>query len=115
VEVHGFVAGVGVVGWLLACFASWCYLAWDRCFVVLAEDMLFMELPKAENDSLWRSDMTGNKPELEIGCFGKVAMDIAKGRMESIDFGVMVIALCGLHLWLMIAAKAAWSLVLFFF
>jgi hypothetical protein len=31
--------------------------------------------------------MTDNMPELELGCFGKLAVGKAKGKMGSIDGG----------------------------
>jgi hypothetical protein len=39
--------------------------------VVLVEGMLFVDLVKAEDGWLWCSDRIGNKPELELGCFGQ--------------------------------------------
>jgi hypothetical protein len=49
--------------------------------------MLFVELEKVENGWLWHNDMTDNMPELELGCFGKLAVGKAKGKMGSIDGG----------------------------
>jgi hypothetical protein len=56
-------------------------------FVVLPDGMLFVELAEAEDDWLWHNDMTGNKPELGLGSFGRVAVEKAKGRMDSIVGG----------------------------
>jgi hypothetical protein len=37
--------------------------------VLLMESILFVELAESEDDWAWHSDMTGNKPELKLGCF----------------------------------------------
>jgi hypothetical protein len=55
--------------------------------VALPEGMLFVKLVKVEDDWLWCSDMTDNKPELELGCFGRLAAEKVKGKMESISGG----------------------------
>jgi hypothetical protein len=55
--------------------------------VALPMGTLFMELSKVEDSWLWRSDMTGNKPEVGIGYFGRRVMEKAKGKMQSIDGG----------------------------
>jgi hypothetical protein len=57
--------------------------------VELEGGMLCVDLMKAKDGWLWRSDRIGNKP--------------------------MPIALCGSLLWMMIVAKAAWSLAPPFF
>jgi hypothetical protein len=49
--------------------------------------MLFVELVKVGGGWLWCSDMTGNRPELRLGCFGKLAVERAKGNIESIGGG----------------------------
>jgi hypothetical protein len=36
---------------------------------------------------LWHNDIAGNTPKLGLGCFGKLMVEIAKGRMESIGGG----------------------------
>jgi hypothetical protein len=77
--------------------------------------MLFVELAKVEDGWLWRSDRTGNKPELELGCFGKFVGERAKGRMENTNCEAMANALCGSVLWMMITVVAGWSLAPFFF
>jgi hypothetical protein len=53
-------------------------------FVVLQEGMLFGELAEVVGGWLWRNDMIGNKLELGLGCFGRLAVEKAKGRVESI-------------------------------
>jgi hypothetical protein len=55
--------------------------------VALPEGMLFVKLAKVEADWLWRSDMTGNMSKLGLGCFGRLAAEKAKGKMESISGG----------------------------
>jgi hypothetical protein len=55
--------------------------------VALPEDILFVELEKVVDGWLWRSDMIGNKPRLEIGCFGRLAVGNVKGKMENIAGG----------------------------
>jgi hypothetical protein len=42
--------------------------------VVLLKGMLFGEMMKAGGAWLWRSDMTGNKSEVGLGCFGRLAV-----------------------------------------
>jgi hypothetical protein len=49
--------------------------------------MLFVELAKDEDDWLWHSGMTGNMPEHALGCFGRHAVEKAKGKMGSIGGG----------------------------
>jgi hypothetical protein len=63
--------------------------------VELVEDMVFVEFVKAEGSLLWPSDRTGNKMELELGCFGRFVVGRAKGRMENTGCGAMANALCG--------------------
>jgi hypothetical protein len=46
--------------------------------------MLFGELAEVVGGWLWRNDMIGNKLELGLGCFGRLAVEKAKGRVESI-------------------------------
>jgi hypothetical protein len=55
--------------------------------VAVPEGMLFGELAEAEDDWLWCSDMAGNKPELGLGYFGRLVVEKAKNRMESIGGG----------------------------
>jgi hypothetical protein len=74
--------------------------------MVLTQGMLFVELAKAEDGWLWRSDKIGNKLELEVGCFGKLVVERAKGTMENIDCEVVVNALCGSLHSTMIATEA---------
>jgi hypothetical protein len=64
-------------------------------FAVLAEGTLFMDLVKVADSWLWHSDMIGSKPELEISCFGELAVEKAKDRMENIVGGGEPIAWCG--------------------
>jgi hypothetical protein len=52
-----------------------------------SEGMLFVELAKDEDDWLWHSGMTGNMPEHGLGCFGRHAVEKAKGKMGSIGGG----------------------------
>jgi hypothetical protein len=96
----------------------------DRLFEGLAEGMrflgptrgkLFVELEKDVGGWLWRNGKIGNKSELGFDCFGGLVAEKVRGMMESIDDGAEPIALCGLPLWRMIVAKAAWSLAPFFF
>jgi hypothetical protein len=49
--------------------------------------MIFGELTEAEDGWLWRSNMAGSKPELGLGCFGRIVVETTKGRMESISGG----------------------------
>jgi hypothetical protein len=62
--------------------------------VALPEGMLFVELTKVEDGWLWHSDMIGNKPELGLGYFGRLAVERAKGKMENIIGGWEPIAWC---------------------
>jgi hypothetical protein len=39
--------------------------------------------------------MIGSKLELELGCFGRLAVERAKGKMENIVSGGESIAWCG--------------------
>jgi hypothetical protein len=80
-----------------------------------AEGMLFMEPVKAVGDWLWHSDRIGNNLELAHGCLGEFVVKRLKGRMENISGEAEPIALCGSLLWMMIVAKAAWSLTPSFF
>jgi hypothetical protein len=77
--------------------------------------MLFMEPVKAVGDWLWHSDRIGNNLELARGCLGEFVVKRLKGRMENISGEAEPIALCGSLLWMMIVAKAAWSLIPSFF
>jgi hypothetical protein len=63
--------------------------------VVLPEGTLFGELVEIARDWLWCNDMTGFRQELGLGCFGRLAMERAKGRMESIGGEGELIAWCG--------------------
>jgi hypothetical protein len=60
--------------------------------VALPEGMLFVELARVVNGWLRHSDMIHNKPGLEFGCFGKLAVKNAKGRMENIAGGRELLA-----------------------
>jgi hypothetical protein len=42
------------------------------------------KLAEIEDGWLWCSDMIGNKPELELGYFGRLIVERAKGKMENI-------------------------------
>jgi hypothetical protein len=48
--------------------------------------MLFGEPSEVVGGWLWRNDMTGNRPELGLGCFGSL-VEKARGTMESIAGG----------------------------
>jgi hypothetical protein len=61
----------------------------------IARGMLFVKLTNVEDDWLWRSDMTDNKLELGLGCFGRLAAKKMKGMMESIGGGEEPIAWYG--------------------
>jgi hypothetical protein len=63
--------------------------------VELVEDMVFVEFMKVERSLSWPSDRTGNKMELELGCFGRFVVGRAKGRMENTSCGAMANAPCG--------------------
>jgi hypothetical protein len=63
--------------------------------VALLEGMLFVELVKVEDGWLWHSDMTGNKPRVRLGCFGRLFVEKAKGKIESIGGGGEAIAWYG--------------------
>jgi hypothetical protein len=56
-------------------------------FVALPKGMLFVELVKAQDGWLWCSGMTGNKLEVGLGCFGRLATKRMKGKMGSIGGG----------------------------
>jgi hypothetical protein len=61
--------------------------------------MLFGELANCVGGWLWHNDMTSNRPELALGCIGRLVVEKAKGRMESIvgggqSHGVVVFSLC---------------------
>jgi hypothetical protein len=43
--------------------------------VTLAKGMLFVGLVSTEDGLLCHSDRAGSRPELELGCFGRTAMD----------------------------------------
>jgi hypothetical protein len=112
------------VDWFLGCFAGWCCLMLDRLFEELVEGMLFVGLARGKlfvelvNNVvgwLWHNGKIGNKQELGFDCFGGLVAEKARGMTESIDDGVGPIALCGLTLWRMIDAMAAWSLAPFSF
>jgi hypothetical protein len=62
--------------------------------VALLEDMLFVELAKVMDDWLWHSGMIGNKPRLELGCFGRLVVGNVKRMMENITGGGEPIAWC---------------------
>jgi hypothetical protein len=55
--------------------------------VALPEGMLFMELVKARDDWLWRSDMTGNKTVVRLDYFGRIVAKKVMGKMQSIGGG----------------------------
>jgi hypothetical protein len=46
-------------------------------------DMLFVKLAKVGDDWLWHNDTIGNKPEVGLGCFGRIVVEKVKGKMES--------------------------------
>jgi hypothetical protein len=48
--------------------------------------MLFVGLAKVKDDWLWRSDMIGNKPELGLGYFGRLAVE--KVTFQNRKFGL---------------------------
>jgi hypothetical protein len=52
---------------------------------------------------------------LELGYFGKLAVENAKGKMENIGCEVVANALCGLLLWMMIAVEPGLNLAPTFF
>jgi hypothetical protein len=54
-----------------------------------------VELVKVVDGWLWHSDMTHNKAKLELGYFGSLVVERAKGRMENIVGGEEPIAWCG--------------------
>jgi hypothetical protein len=60
--------------------------------VALSEDMLFVEWVKVVDGWLWCSDMIGNKPGLVLGCFGRLVVGNAKGKMENFAGGGELIA-----------------------
>jgi hypothetical protein len=55
--------------------------------VSLPEDILFVKLMKVVDGWLWRSDITGNRLGLGLGCFGKLVVGNVKGKMENIAGG----------------------------
>jgi hypothetical protein len=61
-------------------------LALGMWFVALPGDMLFVGLAKVKDDWLWRSDIIGNKPELGLGCFGRLAVE--KVTFQNRKFGL---------------------------
>jgi hypothetical protein len=63
--------------------------------VVLAEDMLFVELAKVEHDWLWHNGRIGSMPEVGFDCFGKLTVEEANDRMKNIAGGEEPIAWCG--------------------
>jgi hypothetical protein len=54
--------------------------------------MLFVEWVKVVDDWLWCSDMIGNKPGLGLGCFGRLVVGNATGKMENFVVGGELIA-----------------------
>jgi hypothetical protein len=61
--------------------------------VALAERMLSMDMEKAEDDWLRRSDVTGNM--VGFGYFGRFGLESVEGMMGNIVGGVEPIAWCG--------------------
>jgi hypothetical protein len=57
--------------------------------------MLFAELTKVEDDWLWHNGRIGSMSEVGFGCFGKLAVEEAKDKMENIVGGEEPIAWCG--------------------
>jgi hypothetical protein len=55
--------------------------------VALPEGILFVELAKVEDCWLWHSDMISNKLEPGLGCFRRLAVERANGKMESVGGG----------------------------
>jgi hypothetical protein len=54
--------------------------------------------------------MDDNRPELGLDCFGRLVVEIAKGRMRSIvDMGEPI-AWCGCLLLVLSVAETIWSL-----
>jgi hypothetical protein len=53
-----------------------------------------VELVKVEGGWLWHCDMIGNRPELGLGCFGRLVAERARGMMGS-SVGGEPIAWCG--------------------
>jgi hypothetical protein len=49
--------------------------------------MLFGELAEVVGDWLWHNDRTGNKAVLGLGCFGRLVVECAKGRIDNIVRG----------------------------
>jgi hypothetical protein len=49
--------------------------------------MLFVELVKVEDGWLWCSGMTSSMPEVGFGCYDRLVMENAKGRMGNITGG----------------------------
>jgi hypothetical protein len=54
--------------------------------------MLFAELTKVEDDWLWHNGRIGSMSEVGFGCFGKLAVEEAKDKMENIAGGEEPIA-----------------------
>jgi hypothetical protein len=103
VEALGFVMKVVVVGWLWSWLEDWFCLALGMWSVALLEGILFVELVKVEDDWLWCSDMIGNKLELGLGYFRRLAVERVNGKIESIGGGGGPIAWYGWLLWIPIA------------
>jgi hypothetical protein len=72
--------------------------------VELVEDMLFVELVKAEGGWLWHCGRIGNRLEAASGYWlSGFVVEKSKGMMENI-------ALCNSLLWMMIFVEVHWSL-----
>jgi hypothetical protein len=56
--------------------------------------MLSVEMAKVEDDWLWRNDMTGSMLGVGFGCYDRIGVENAKGKMENIAGGEELIAWC---------------------
>jgi hypothetical protein len=77
-------------------------------FVGLAVRMLVVELAEVVDGWSWHNGMVDNKPELGLGCFGRLVVRKEKGRMRSIVGVGEAIVWCCLLLWVLFVAKAGW-------
>jgi hypothetical protein len=75
----GFDLGVGVI-WHWVCDLQNC---WKVCYLGHWQMVCYL----GSWWRLWRKDTTGNRSELGLDCFGRFAVEKAKGRMESIVDG----------------------------
>jgi hypothetical protein len=56
--------------------------------------MLSVEMANIEDDWLWRNDMTGSMLGVGFGCYDRIGVENAKGKMENIAGGEELIAWC---------------------